>query len=311
MQWRKRGLIFEPDKNNSWSQSHAQVPIVKQLNDAELRVYYGTRDIKNRTLISFFDVSAENPSEIIYRHPDPILPLGNTGCFDDSGVMPSDIITWQNKTYLYYVGWNTGNTSRYRTAIGLALSEDGGHSFSKIASGPIMDRTMYDPVSISCQSVLGEENCLKTWYMSYTKWEEINGITEPFYEIKYAESTDGIHWDRPNKTCIPLRDSEGGVACPTVVYENATYRMWYSTRGDGNYRQETRQSYRIGYAESTNGIDWKRKDDLCGLGLSESGWDSEMIAYPYVIRVRGKLIMFYNGNGFGKSGIGYAELINE
>lgn len=310
MQWKKRGLIFEPDTTQSWSQSHAQVPIVEQLNSDVLRIYYGTRDVQNRTLISYFDVKAENPADIIYRHPEPILPLGAIGCFDDSGVMPSDIVRFNGKKYLYYVGWNTGNTSRYRTAIGLAVCDKEGGIFTKFADGPVMDRSLTDPVSISCQSVLCENEGLKTWYMSYTKWEEINGVTEPFYEIKYAESEDGVEWDRKNKTCIALDELEGGVACPSVVRDAGLYKMWYSTRGHGDYRNQTNQSYRIGYAESKDGIVWDRKDYLSGIELSEAGWDAEMIAYPYVTRVNDKLLMFYNGNGFGKSGIGYAELIS-
>ena len=35
-----------------------------------------------------------------------------------------------------------------------------------------------------------------------------------------------------------------------------------------------------------------------------------MICYPNVIKVKDKLYMFYNGNGFGQSGFGYAELEN-
>ena len=169
---------------------------------------------------------------------------------------------------------------------------------------------MEDPVSISCQSVLREAGIWKTWYMSYTKWEEIDGRTEPFYEIKYAESADGIRWQRKNETCISLREDEGGVACPPVIKEEGLYKMWYATRGSGAYRSDTAQSYRIGYAESGDGISWVRKDDEVDLDLSDAGWDSEMIAYPYVIRVNGNLLMFYNGNGFGKSGIGYAELVD-
>jgi len=34
--------------------------------------------------------------------------------------------------------------------------------------------------------------------------------------------------------------------------------------------------------------------------------ESEIITYPYVVDYRGTRFMFYNGNGFGQSGIGYA-----
>jgi predicted GH43/DUF377 family glycosyl hydrolase len=57
---------------------------------------------------------------------------------------------------------------------------------------------------------------------------------------------------------------------------------------------------------SHDGIHWERKDDETGITVSEKGWDSEAIAYPYCIKVKNKWIMFYNGNGFGKTGFGYA-----
>jgi hypothetical protein len=31
-----------------------------------------------------------------------------------------------------------------------------------------------------------------------------------------------------------------------------------------------------------------------------------MICYPNVVQYRGTLYLFYNGNGFGQTGIGYA-----
>ena len=48
-----------------------------------------------------------------------------------------------------------------------------------------------------------------------------------------------------------------------------------------------------------------RKEDI-ELNVSESGWDSEMVAYPHVVKEDNRLIMFYNGNKFGNTGIGYA-----
>ena len=45
-----------------------------------------------------------------------------------------------------------------------------------------------------------------------------------------------------------------------------------------------------------------------GIDVSASGWDSEMIAYPYVFAHEGDYYMLYNGNGYGKTGIGLAVL---
>ena len=67
----------------------------------------------------------------------------------------------------------------------------------------------------------------------------------------------------------------------------------------------------MGYAWSTNLADWTRDDAQGGLVSSLDGWDSKMMAYPYIVNVRGKILMFYNGNGFGQTGFGYAELEND
>jgi hypothetical protein len=49
-------------------------------------------------------------------------------------------------------------------------------------------------------------------------------------------------------------------------------------------------------------------DSRAGIGVSASGWDSEMIEYPFVFDHAGARYMLYNGNGYGKSGFGIAVL---
>ena len=221
--------------------------------------------------------------------------------------MPSCVIRFHQKLYLYYVGWNVGIPARYRVAHGLAISEDNGSTFRKISEGPILDRSQIDPISVSSQTVICDNNIWKMWYMSYTKWEPIEGIFEPQYVIKYAESNDGINWAPTGKVCLAFKHSkEAGLARPFILKDQAIYRMWYCYRNRIKYRRDKHQSYRIGYAESTNGIDWVRLDDNIRLDISISGWDSEMIAYPALYWHDNKLFMLYNGNGFGQSGFGYA-----
>ena len=64
------------------------------------------------------------------------------------------------------------------------------------------------------------------------------------------------------------------------------------------------------YAESKDGIEWIRKDAEAGIDVSENStdWDYEMIEYPLVINHLDDKILFYNGNHFGQSGVGYAIL---
>ena len=308
MKWGKKGLIYVPESNYDWQMSHAQLPIVDRINDV-LRIYYGTRDVFNRTVTTYIEVEADNPQNILYVHDKPVLGLGELGAFDDSGAMPSWIVNHEGPKYLYYIGWNTGVTVPYRNSIGLAVSHDGGQTFTKLYKGPIVDRTKTEPHFCAAPCVLIENGTWRMWYLSCVKWEIYKNVAEPFYHIKYAESTDGINWDRQGIVCIDFKSpDEAGIVRSSVIRENGIYKMWYSYRGFKDYRTSKEHSYRIGYAESDDGIRWERKDDLVGIDVSETGWDSEMIAYPYVYKHKGKKYMIYNGNGFGKSGFGYAVL---
>jgi hypothetical protein len=135
------------------------------------------------------------------------------------------------------------------------------------------------------------------WYVSGTGWTE--GVRpQHHYHIKYAESGDGIHWTRDGRVAIDYAGPEEyAIARPCVLKQGSLYRMWFSARG---------QAYRLGYAESYDGISWARKDADGGLVPSDGDWDSEMIAYPLVFEHSGRLHMLYNGNGYGRSGVGYA-----
>jgi hypothetical protein len=308
MKWAKKGLIFAPDNNFDWMVSHASIPIVDRISDRVLRVYFGTRDKQNRSLPGYIEVEADNPERVLYIHDKPVLSLGKPGTFDDNGIMPSWIVRHGGTKYLYYIGWNPQVTVSYRLSIGLAISTDGGESYGKYSEGPILDRAIDEPYFNTAPCVLVDHGNWKMWYASCTRWEIINARPEPFYHIKYAESSDGIHWRRTGRVCVDYDDSTDAIGRPCVFAENEMYKMIYSYRRAKNYRTDPGQSYRLGYAESVDGIDWVRKDRDVGIERSETGWDSEMIEYCCIHEHRGKKYMFYNGNGFGKSGFGYAIL---
>ena len=64
----------------------------------------------------------------------------------------------------------------------------------------------------------------------------------------------------------------------------------------------------MGYAESLDGKSWTRKDELVGIDKSDdpNAFDYLMIDYAHCRIINGKKYLFYNGNGFGASGLGYA-----
>jgi hypothetical protein len=305
MKWDKQGIIYTPNKDFAWSKSHAQVPVVDQLNDKRWRIYYASRNLKNQCNVGFIEVEAGNPSKILYEHSEPLFKLGRIGTFDDSGIMPSCVINQDGKKYMYYIGWNAGVNVGYRLAIGVAISLDG-ITFEKYSSGPILDRSIYDNCLCASPYVTIEGGSWRMWYVSGTHWDIVNGHPEPFYHIKHAYSDDGLNWKRDGTVCIDYDTFTEGISRPAVIQFDAKYLMFYSFRNNSEYRSNPVTGYRIGFATSTDGTQWIRRDKEIGISVSESGWDSEMMAYPYIVYYEGLYYMFYNGNGFGKSGFGFA-----
>ena len=306
-QWEKQGLIYVPEAND-FSVGHAQLPIVDKVDDDTLRVYFGARTADKYTIGSYIDVDADNPKNVLFVNRErPLLELGELGAFDDTGVMPSWVVSYNGLKYLYYIGWNAGVSVSYRNSIGLAVSDDGGRRFTRMFKGPVVDRSKEEPHFCSAPCVLVDDGLWRMWYLNGVRWDIIDGRSEPIYHIKYAESEDGIHWDRRGVVCIDLKSpGEGGITRPCVVRDGDLYRMWYSYRGIADYRTNPDFTYRIGYAESDDGIHWERMDERAGIDITEGGWDAEMVAFAYVYRHRDSWWMMYNGNGFGDSGIGYA-----
>jgi hypothetical protein len=148
------------------------------------------------------------------------------------------------------------------------------------------------------------------WYVSGREWLRSSGKPEPVYKIRMATSADGLDWTRAGRDLIQDKLGEHECqACPDVIFKGGRYHMFFSYRTIHNYKSKG-EGYRIGYASSVDMINWARCDDLAGMEVSATGWDSEMVSYPHVFTVDGETYMIYQGNGMGRTGIGLARLEN-
>lgn len=307
MGWIKKGCIFRiEDHDILWAKTHACVPTAHLLDEETIRIFYAPRNEKGQSIPTFFDVAADNPSQIKYVHKEPIMTLGDLGTFDDGGIMPCCTVQVEGKIYLYYVGWNPSVSVPYRNAIGLAISDDGGITFTRPFPGALVDRNRLEPYFTASPWIMREspENW-HMWYASSTGFITIDGKVEPLYIIKYAHSENGLDWQRDNITCIMPKSAEEANARATVFKENGIYHMYYAYRGSRDFR-DGKGAYRLGHAQSKDAVHWDRKDEKVGISYSKTGWDSTMQTYPCILSNRNKRYLFYNGNGFGATGIGYA-----
>lgn len=299
MKWQKLGFVFNATGQTTWMQTHAAVPFAEHMKGDIFRIYFTTRDQRNRSHTGYVDINIKHPGEILNLSAEPVVAPGMLGAFDDSGAMGSWLVKKDNRRFLYYLGWNLGVTVPFRNSIGLAVSE-GNADFHRYVQGPIVDRSMLEPHFTGAPCVISEGEKWRMWYLSCTEWLLHEGTPRHKYHIKYAESDDGIHWRRDGTVAIDYAsDDEYAISRPSVIHDSDCWRMWYSCRG---------AAYRIGYAESPDGIHWSRQDSKAGIDCSATGWDSEMIEYPFVFDHDGERYMLYNGNDYGKTGFGLARI---
>lgn len=256
-----------------YSESHAQLPTVEVCDDV-LRIYFSTKE-NNVSQINYIEVDKNNPKDVLYKNSSPILGPGIRGCFDDCGVMPSSIVTTGNIKFLYYTGWNKDKGDvPYGHGIGVAVTRNSPKVFERLHQGPHLDRCIDEPFLCNSACVVGDY----IYYCSGTGWQD----NFPLYQIACRKN-----WSQ-KKVCLDNKN-EMAMSRP-CVRDN---QMWFAHR-----TKDT--PYQIGYAEY-DGLKWIMMDS--GLDKSDAGWDSEMVCYPWVT---GKY-MLYNGNGYGATGIGYAE----
>jgi len=294
--WNKKGIFIKPDPSLWWCQTHAMLPTVRHVEENLYDIFYSGRDKKNVSHIgvSRIEINSDGHLNELYKFSDPVLSIGERGCFDDNGVTPSCFIN----NSIYYIGWNSG-TSTYRMSLimGLAKCSKTQYDFERVSRAPLLQKTNLEPFGIcTAPCVIIEESLYRMWYVSGEGWLDKD---TPLYNIKYCESKDGIDWKRDGVVSLKLLENETALARPWVIKTNNQYEMYFSYK-DPNV------GYRIGYATSSDGVSFVRQDNSYGLDVSDSGWDSEMVEYSCVFDYNNTRYMLYNGNNYGIAGIGYA-----
>lgn len=299
--WKKIGKIISPDRKQSWSKNYMSLPTAVSYKNF-VRIYFGSRDKQNRSRIGFVDYDLLKKKEI-RRSKKYILGLGDLGTFDDNGVMPCSVIKIKGKTYLYYVGWNPRSTVRFSFYSGLAIGNTNGSKFRRYSKAPILERTNNEPYVNASPMVIKIKDKYVMYYVSGEGW--INPDL-PKYNIKIAISSDGKTWKRTGITAVDFdKKGEHALARPCVIKYKDKYLMWFSKKGENfNYKK----NYRFGFAYSNDGFKWKRNDKLVDFKIGKEKFDNKMICYQFVFKFKNRYYSLYNGNEYGKHGVGLAEL---
>jgi len=230
---------------------------------------------------------------------NPVLDIGPNGNWDDYHVMDHAVLRGPAGYQMWYTGCDGANYQLgYATWDGFSQEWD---KLSKVG-GPVLSLgppgTWDDNYLYGC-TVLHEAGIYRMWY---------TGHDGSNYRIGYATSTDGVTWEKYDCNggpVLPLGPSgewdDYHVYAPSVLYDGTTFHMWYSGY-DGS-------RYRIGYATSTDGVEWDKHNGNGGpvLDLGSSGeWDDYYVFSPCVLSTPSGYEMWYTGYD-GNYRIGYAK----
>jgi predicted GH43/DUF377 family glycosyl hydrolase len=317
--WNKLGLVVEPAKiagKPNWFNEFAQAPNTVMFDDF-VRVYFCCRPKPDQngqyvSYCAYVDLARDNLFQIVNIAEHPVLELGELGAFDEFGTYPVSTIRDGEDIVAVYGGWTRCESVPFNVSLGLARSRDGGKSFFKHGSGPVLSHSLDEPFVVTSPKIRKYGN---TWYLAYTagrKWMIADGRPEVIYKLRMASSTDGINWVRMNADIVADRLGEDEAqACPDIIFRGGKYHMFFCYRQATDFRFSRERSYRIGYASSLDMLHWQRDDSKVGIDVSDSGWDSEMVAYPHVFELDGAIYMLYLGNQVGRYGFGLARLEGE
>ena len=302
MRWRRKGVCFYA-KAVPWAAHTALQPTPLFVNDNVVRLYAGFRDEVGVSKIGFIDVETRDPSNVINISHTPVLDIGRDGMFDDNGVVPCSVVKFENQILLYYAGYQISGKVRFMAFSGLAISTDRGDSFIRYQETPIADRTPEAALFRAIHSIMFDGAKWRVWYGGGSTFIEGKNKTLPSYDIRYMESDSPYIFPNSGTNVLTTSGAEYRVGRPFVVRnDDGLFQMFYGFSTEAS-------PYGLGYAESSDGISWTRKDDMLGLPSPAPGdWDEKMAAYPCFVRTKHGSYLFYNGNDYGRAGIGYAEL---
>ena len=227
-QWRT-GLAHS-DNGIDWSR--AANPILAPQADRGEGSYIaanGTTLFQNGRFLHWYQ--AGNPPQIsLATSPDglqwakhgPVLPVGPRGAWDERGVADPYVIDVNGKFYLYFLGQDRARRQR----LGLAVSADGGFSFTKLRSNPVLE--IGNPGTFD-ELGLGEPALWTShgrWWMLYTGRDR-----QERRKIGLAVSADGVHWRRTSERALIAGAApwNAAVVCdPELLLQpDGSLRIWY------------------------------------------------------------------------------------
>jgi predicted GH43/DUF377 family glycosyl hydrolase len=225
------GPVLTPREDN-WEGGTINQPRVVKVTETHWRMYYTGWGDRRAGSSWAFGLAESFDAGVTWKRvqDEPIMPRGEKPSFDDAGVFVPSFLRFGDTWLMYYTAIMLNDANRQLIHMGMAKSSDG-LNWEKYPHNPILGDEFLDGAFRSVTSrvaVRYDSGVFKIWY----------SFGKPDYRICYAESLDGIHWERHEPSPVletspkPAWD-DNIVEYPEVQFVNGQWRLWYCGNGYG------------------------------------------------------------------------------
>jgi hypothetical protein len=223
--------------SQKWEGANIYAPSVIS-NGTGMTMYYGGQEASGRDTIG---VAWSNDGLAWTKYSDnPVLTGIYGNSWDSSANNDPSVIDFGNGTQAM---WYVGTVGSFATdQIGLATSNDY-VTWTRNPSNPVLPYDESDGGYTTTPSVMIENGVYRMWYGTHeTSFPDMSG-----YCVRYAESLDGVNWERRGQVLGPMYGN------PRVVRFNSTHLMMAA---DYCYGAPDISPRRMDTFFSTDGIHW-------------------------------------------------------
>lgn len=301
MSWKDHGTIFKVRNISSWIRSHAYVPTAIELAD-RIRVFVAFWDDNMYGRLGYIDLDLSDPTIAIGYSEEAVVADSKVPAFDRSGITPLCVVTEDDHIKLYYAGWNNSDDSkvRYQLFTGLLIGDKTGCTFKRYDANPVIQARNSDENVRTGGQVIKTEDGYRCYLATQKGTHNKFSKSLPIYDLECAFSQDGYNWKDEQYPIFQHKKGEILGFGRSAIWRNreSGYEGLFAVRNwDGSYSD-------LLYSASEDGLNWEELQTGKRAFLSSMTSDQQKeVSFPSLIFKEERILMFYNGDNFGKDGL--------
>jgi len=225
--WTERpGCPILKPRSDNWEGNKINQPRVVVVTHDHWRMYYTGWGFPGRGTNWAMGLAESFDGGVTWKRTseEPILDRGDDGSPDGAGVCVPTLLRVADRWMMWYTAGVIKPSGTLNIHLCLALSDDGLH-WQKYQDNPVLG----DDFSLHPQRNVTSRCCVRHDHGVFRMWYS---YANPDYRIRYAESLDGIAWERAvvsptlGPSPAPAWDDQR-VEYPEVQIVDGEYRMWF------------------------------------------------------------------------------------